>query len=144
MKLIYPNLLAPLLFNIPRAHLLASPDSQNALVPPLQQQLALKSAHLLPSTNTIKLHDDYGPVPGDSPVRYNGDFSTSLFAIETLDMHPNPCVMYVAILFFIHPPCWPPHQPISLITCTTANTSCLRSITALEPSTPAQYLNHFH
>jgi hypothetical protein len=143
MKLIFPNLLAPLLFNIPRTHLLASPDSQIALLPPLQQ-LAVKSAHFLHSTNTSNLYDDYGPVPGNSPVRYNGDFSTSLFAIETLDMHPNPCVMYVAILFFIHPPCWPPHQPISLITCTTADTSSLLSITVQEPSTPAQCLNHVH
>ena len=34
-------------------------------------------------------------VPGDSPVKYHHDPSSDLFKIESLDMHPNPCVMYV-------------------------------------------------
>ena len=34
-------------------------------------------------------------VPGDSPVNYNNDPSGDLFEIESLNMYPNPCVMYV-------------------------------------------------
>ena len=34
-------------------------------------------------------------VPGDSPIFYNNDPSEDLFEIESLNMYPNPCVMYV-------------------------------------------------
>ena len=33
-------------------------------------------------------------VPGASPVKYHNDPGNDLFRIESLDMHPNPCVMY--------------------------------------------------
>ena len=32
-------------------------------------------------------------VPGDSPVKYYNDPGNDLFRIESLDMHPNPCVL---------------------------------------------------
>ena len=144
MKLPFSSLLAPLLFNLSPARLLPSPGSQTVLLPSLQQQFALKSAPLLLSTDTVKLHDDYGPVPGNSPVRYNGNNSTSLFAIDTLDMHPNPCVMYVAVNRCIHRPlCWPLH-PNSLILYTASTTLFLPSVAAQEPPTPAPYVNYIH
>ena len=34
-------------------------------------------------------------VPGLSPVKYHNDPGNDLFRIKSLDMHPNPCVMYV-------------------------------------------------
>lgn len=35
-------------------------------------------------------------VPGASPFEYHNDPGNDLFQIESLDMHPNPCVMYVS------------------------------------------------
>lgn len=32
-------------------------------------------------------------VPGDSPVKYHNNPGGNLFIIESLDMHPNPCVI---------------------------------------------------
>ncbi len=37
-------------------------------------------------------------VPGVSPVKYYNDPGNDLFRIESLDMYPNPCVMYVISL----------------------------------------------
>lgn len=34
-------------------------------------------------------------VPGLSPVKYHNNPSNDLFQIESLNMYPNPCVMYV-------------------------------------------------
>ena len=34
-------------------------------------------------------------VPGNSPVRYHDDPGNDIFQISSLDMYPNPCVMYV-------------------------------------------------
>lgn len=34
-------------------------------------------------------------VPGVSPVKYHNDPGNDLFRIESLDMYPNTCVMYV-------------------------------------------------
>jgi hypothetical protein len=34
-------------------------------------------------------------VPGASPVKYHNDPGNDLFRIESLDMYPNPCVLYV-------------------------------------------------
>lgn len=34
-------------------------------------------------------------VPGVSPIKYHNDPGNDLFRIESLDMYPNPCVMYV-------------------------------------------------
>ena len=36
-------------------------------------------------------------VLGNSPVRYLGDTANNIFAIDSLDMYPNPCVMQVII-----------------------------------------------
>ena len=123
MKLLFANLLA-LLFNLSRA---------------LQQPLALSNAHLRLPTNIAELHKDFGPVPGDSPVRYNSDPSMSLFAIDTLDMHPNPCVMYIGVFPFISSPSWaslPPfQQPHHQHHC---------QYLTQHPSIPVPYLNHVH
>ena len=35
-------------------------------------------------------------VPGDSLVKYHNDPANDLFKIESLDMYPNPCVLYVS------------------------------------------------
>ena len=37
-------------------------------------------------------------VLGNSPVRYLGDPANIVFAIDSLDMYSNPCVMQVIII----------------------------------------------
>ena len=76
--------------------------SSNVLAtPPRRPSIGFSNAQIAlfgPSTANavppIFAHDDWGPVPGISPVRFNQDPDTFLFMIEELDMHPNPCVMY--------------------------------------------------
>ncbi|CAD6565719.1 MAG: hypothetical protein ASARMPREDX12_006737 [Alectoria sarmentosa] len=50
-------------------------------------------SHPQSTLKSINSTHDGGAVPGDSPVRYNGDPAISLFAIDWLDMYPNPCVI---------------------------------------------------
>lgn len=41
-------------------------------------------------------------VPGDSPVKYHDNPGSDLFIIESLDMHPNPCVIESYCSVIIH------------------------------------------
>ena len=38
-------------------------------------------------------------IPGDSPIRYCSNPANDTFKIESIDMYPNPCVMYVPSSF---------------------------------------------
>lgn len=86
---------AILSFLIAFTHLTSSFALVNQIQNPLDDAHGL--IHSVNSTGTA--------VPGSSPVRYGRDPLHNLFTISQLDMHPNPCVMFV--------PCTPPSTPSS-------------------------------
>ena len=47
-------------------------------------------------------------IPGDSPIRYCSNPANDTFKIESIDMYPNPCVMYVPSSFNPFPLFSPP------------------------------------
>lgn len=47
------------------------------------------------ATKMDEIFQNGSAVPGASPVKYHNNPDNDLFIIESLDMHPNPCVMFV-------------------------------------------------
>ena len=86
--------------------LLAITQSGSSLALARQIQVPLDDAH-----GRIHSANDTGSaVPGSSPVRYRHDPSHNLFTLSQLDMHPNPCVMFVPTT---HPTSHPTPHPTS-------------------------------
>lgn len=64
----------------------------------VQRMTQASFLHLAPSQIIAKIENspqNGTAVPGDSPVKFHNDPANDLFRIETLDMYPNPCVLYV-------------------------------------------------
>ena len=78
------------------SHVQAAPPGKSVIGFP-QPQIAIFGPSTAISVPPISAHDDWGPVPGISPVRFSKDPDAFLFMIEELDMHPNPCLMYFSL-----------------------------------------------